>query len=134
VESRTPERISPLDNRLISLSLSENITELLQWRSDELGLLPKIWGQVTVSVADSDESGLESVLKGLGGTGGGSVDIINTSKLEKTLDSWGSDETSTAWSWDKLNDTLADTHPRETMLRTLTETEPHLPLSLVGRE
>lgn len=87
--------------RLVTLALTENIAELLEWGADKLGLLPEIWGEVTVGVADSDEGGLEGVLDGLGGSGGGGVDILNTGELEKTLDSWGGDETGTAWSWDK---------------------------------
>ena len=75
-------KASPLQCRhLVSLSLAQNISELIKRRSDESGILPQIWGQVTVGVANSDEGGLEGVLKGLGGTGGGGVDILNTSKL-----------------------------------------------------
>lgn len=87
--------------RLVTLALTENISELLEWRADELSLLPEIWGEVTVGVADSDEGGLEGVLDGLRGSGGGGVDILNTGELEKTLDSWGGDETGTTWSWDE---------------------------------
>lgn len=73
-------------HHLVSLASSENITKLLQRTPDKLGLLPQVGGQVTVCVADSDEGGLEGVLKGLGGTGRGCVDVIDTGKLEKTLD------------------------------------------------
>jgi len=87
---------------LVSLARSENITKLLQRTSDELGLLPQVRCEVSICVSDGDEGGLEGVLKGLGGTGGGSVDIVNTSELEKTLDGRGGNETSTARSWNKL--------------------------------
>lgn len=89
--------------RLVTLALTENIAELLEWGADELGLLPEIWGEVTVGVANSDEGGLEGVLNGLGGSRGGGVDILNTSELEKALDGWGGDKTGTAWSWDKTD-------------------------------
>ena len=75
-------KASPLLCRnLVSLSLAENISELIQRRSDERSLLPQIRGQVTVGVANSDEGGLEGVLEGLGGASGGGVDVLNTSQL-----------------------------------------------------
>lgn len=92
---------SPIQRSNLVLALTESVSELLKRRALELLVGPEIWGEVTVGVANSDEGGLEGVLKGLGGTGGGGVDILNTSKLEETLDGWGGDETSTAWSWDK---------------------------------
>jgi hypothetical protein len=75
-------KASPLQCRhLVSLSLAQNISELIKRRADKRGLLPQIRGQVTVSVANSDEGGLEGVLEGLGGASGRGVDILNTSKL-----------------------------------------------------
>ncbi len=73
-------------HHLVSLTSSKDITELLQRTPDELGLLPQVGGQVTVCVADSDEGGFEGVLEGLGRAGRGCVDVIDTGKLEKTLD------------------------------------------------
>ena len=87
---------------LLSRESGELIRELLQWVDWELGLLPEVRCEEGVGVSDSGEGGLEGVLKGLGGTGGGGVDIVDTSELEKTLDGWGGDETSTTGSWDKL--------------------------------
>lgn len=87
---------------LVSLSSTQNITELLQRTANELRLLPQVGGEVSVCVADCDEGGLEGVLEGLGRSGRGGVDVVDTGELEKTLDSWGGDETGTTGSWDKL--------------------------------
>jgi hypothetical protein len=89
-------------HHLISLASAQNITELLQRTSDKLRLLPQIGSQVSVCVSDSNEGSLQGVLECLGRTGGGCVDIVDTSKLEKTLDGRGCDESSTTGSWDKL--------------------------------
>merc|ERR1712093_740051 len=88
-------------HHLVSLSSAQNITKLLQRTADELRLLPQVGCEVSVCVSDSDEGGLEGVLEGLGGSGGGSVDVVDTGKLEKTLDGWGCDKTGTTGSWDK---------------------------------
>lgn len=87
---------------LVLLAGSENVTKLLQRTANELRLLPQVGCEVSVCVSNSNKGGLESVLKGLGRSGGGSVDVVNTSELEKTLDSGGGDETGTTGSWDKL--------------------------------
>ena len=73
-------------HHLVSLTSSKNITELLQRTPDEFGLLPQVGSQITVCVANSDEGSLEGVLEGLRGAGRGCVDVIDTGKLEKTLD------------------------------------------------
>lgn len=91
------------NQHLVALAFTQDITELLQWAADELSLLPQVGGKETVCVADSKESGLESVLEGLGRTGGGCVGILDTSKLEETLDSRGGNETGTTGSGDKLD-------------------------------
>ena len=78
-----------MPKNLVLLALAQDITELLQRAADELSLLPQVGGKETVGVADSEESGLEGVLEGLGGTGGGGVGVLDTSKLEETLDSGG---------------------------------------------
>ena len=91
-----------LSYHLVTLSSTESIRELLQRTSDKFRLLPQVGCQVSICVADSDEGSLQCVLESLGRTGGGSVDIVDTSKLEETLDGGGSDETSTTWSRDKL--------------------------------
>jgi hypothetical protein len=89
-------------HRLVSLASAQNITEFLQRTSDKLRLLPQVGSQVSVCVSDSNEGSLQSVLESLGRTGRGCVDIVDTSKLEKTLDGRGCDETGTTGSWDKL--------------------------------
>lgn len=121
-------------HHLVSLTSSKNITELLQRTPDELGLLPQVGGQVSVCVADSDEGGLEGVLKGLGRAGGGCVDVVDTGKLEETLDGRRRDETSTTGSRNELGNVSYHPNFRARGLLTRTETEPHLPDSLVGRE
>jgi hypothetical protein len=71
--------------QLVTLALTKNVTKLLQRTPDELSLLPQVGCQETVCVGNGLESGLEGVLEGLGGSSGGSVCILDTSKLEKTL-------------------------------------------------
>jgi len=128
------ECIPTLIARLISLSFSQNITKLLQRTSNELRLLPQIGSQEAVGVADGDESGLESVFESFGRSRRGSINIINTCKLEEALDSWGCDEAGTARGWNKLYP-VSNWGYLSTMAElTLTVTEPHLPLSFVGRE
>jgi len=87
---------------LVLLALAEDITELLQRGTDELGVLPEVGGEETVGVDDGDEGSLEGVLEGLGGTGGGGVGILDTSKLEETLDGGGGNETSTTGGGNEL--------------------------------
>lgn len=82
--------------------MAQNITELLQRAPDELGLLPQVGGEEAVGVDDGKEGSLEGVLEGLGGTGGRGVGVLDTGKLEETLDSGGGNETGTTGSGDKL--------------------------------
>lgn len=89
---------------LVALALTEDVRILLQWGADELGLLPEVRSEEAVGVGDGSEGGLEGVLEGLGGTGGGGVDVVDTSELQQTLDSWRGDQTSTTWGWDELGD------------------------------
>ena len=98
----TLNHASIIPNNLVLLALAEDITELLQRAADELSLLPEVGGEEAVGVDDGNEGGLEGVLEGLGGTGRGGVGILDTSKLEKTLDSGGGNETGTAGSGDQL--------------------------------
>lgn len=88
--------------RLISLLPSQVIAELLQRTSQQLGLFPQVGSQEGVGVSDRGEGSLKSVLEGLCRTGGGSVDVLDTSKLEKTFDGGGSDQTGTTGSGDQL--------------------------------
>lgn len=87
---------------LISLLPSQVIAELLQRTSQQLGLLPQVGSQESVGVTNCSEGSLKGVLEGLGRTGGGSIDVLDTSKLEKTLDGGGSDQAGTAGSRDQL--------------------------------
>jgi hypothetical protein len=87
--------------RLVALALAEDIGVLVERRADELGLLPEVGGEETVGVGDGNEGGLEGVLEGLGGTGRGRVGVLDTSKLQQTLDGGGSNETGTAGSGNK---------------------------------
>lgn len=92
-----------IPNSLVLLALTQDITELLKGRADELGVLPEVGGEETVGVDDGNEGSLEGVLEGLGGTGRGGVGILDTSELEQTLDSGGGNKASTTGSGDKLN-------------------------------
>lgn len=98
------ETSSHLRNRLVPLSLAQNVAELIERAPDELGLGPQVRGEETVGVTDGHEGGLESVLEGLGRTGRGSVGVLDTGKLEQTLDSGGGNEASTTGGRDKLGD------------------------------
>lgn len=88
-------------SHLVSLALAQNVSELVQRRSEELGLGPQVRRQVAVGVTDSDEGSLESVLQGLGGARGRGVAVLNTSELEETLDSGRGDNARTAGSGDE---------------------------------
>ena len=75
---------------------------LLKGRLDELGLLPEVGRQEAVGVGDGREDGLEGVLEGLGGAGGGGVGVLNTSELEEALDGGGGNEAGTTGGGDHL--------------------------------
>lgn len=91
-----------ISRNLVLLALAQNIAELLQRAPDELALLPEVGGEETVGVDDGNEGGLESVLEGLGGAGGGGVGVLDTGELEQTLDSGGSDKAGTAGGGNEL--------------------------------
>ena len=55
---RRQDRPSPL----VSLTLPQGVSELLQRASDQLGLLPQVGCQEAVGVGDSREGGLQGVL------------------------------------------------------------------------
>jgi hypothetical protein len=126
---------TPSPRRSVSLALAQGISELVQRTSEKLRLLPQIGRQEAVRVNNSHEGGLECVLESFGGTGGCGVSVLDTSELEKTLDSWRGDEAGTTRSRNELSMMLAwKRHGNGRVEHTLTVTEPHLPLSLVGRE
>jgi hypothetical protein len=57
-------------NPLVLLAFSQSVRVLLQWTSDQLGLLPQVGGQEAVGIRYSNEGGLKGVLEGLGRAGG----------------------------------------------------------------
>lgn len=75
-------------NCLVALALTEHIRVLLKRGAAELGLAPEVRSEEAVGVGDGGEGGLEGVLEGLGAAGRRRVGIVDTSKLEQTLDSW----------------------------------------------
>lgn len=87
---------------LDALAVTEGVRELLEGAADKLGLLPQVGGKEAVGVGDGDKGGLEGVLEGLGGTGRGSVGILDTSELEETLDGGRGNEASTTGGGDEL--------------------------------
>ena len=72
-----------------------------EWRSDEVGLWPEIWGQESVGALQGGEKSSNEVLSGLGLTLGVSVDIIDTCELQDLLGDLGGNATSSSWGWDK---------------------------------
>lgn len=89
-------------NNLVLLALAQDVTELLKRAADELSLLPEVRSKEAVGVDDSKEGGLEGVLEGLGGAGRGGVGILDTGKLEQTLNGGGGNKAGTTGSGDKL--------------------------------
>ena len=88
---------------LVLLALTEDVAVLLEGRPCESGLAPQVGGKESVCVGDSDEGSLQCVLKGLGGTSGCGVSILDTSQLQETLDSGRGDEAGTTGSGDKTD-------------------------------
>ncbi|KAH3667994.1 hypothetical protein OGAPHI_001748 [Ogataea philodendri] len=75
----------------------------IQRRVGKSKLLPQVRSQETVSRTDGSETSLQGVLGSSGGTGGGGVDVLDTSKLQDGLDSWGGNDTGTSWSRNQSN-------------------------------
>lgn len=84
------------------LTLPQCVGVLVQGTLDELGLLPEVGGKEAVSVGDGHKGSLEGVLEGLCGTGGGGVGVLDTGKLEESLNSGRGNEASTTGSGDEL--------------------------------
>lgn len=78
---------SPLSTSLVALFGAQGVGELLQRAPDELSFLPQVGRQESVGVRDGGKGGLQGVLEGLGGAGRGGVGVLDTGKLEETLDS-----------------------------------------------
>ena len=87
---------------LVSLPFPQHITEFLKRAPSERSLLPQIRRQKAVRIAYSYKGSLQSVLKSFRRAGGGSVDVLDASELEETLDGRGGDETGTTGSRDEL--------------------------------
>jgi hypothetical protein len=99
------KRYSPTtsSHRLVTLALTQHIAVLLERAPLQLGLLPQVGCEETVCVGDGHKSSLESVLEGLGRTGRGSVDVLDTGQLQETLDSGRGDKTSTTGRGDETD-------------------------------
>jgi len=76
-----------------------------EWRLDEIGLWPEIWGKESVGLLKALEHGSAEILSGSGLTGTGGVDIIDTSELKDLLGNFSGNATSSSWGWDHSNDT-----------------------------
>lgn len=137
--------LSFLFQRLVPFSLSKHITKLLQRAPIQLGLLPQIRCKEAVGIAHRHEGRFEGIFESFCGTGWRCVDVLDAGELEKALYSWGSDEASTAGGGDELfqkkksasyDAFVSKAFPAMDLYdsHTLTVTEPHFPLSLVGRE
>lgn len=75
-----------------------------EWRLDELGLWPEIWGQERVGLLEALENSSAEVLSSSGLSGTGSVNIINTSEMKDLLGNLSGNATGTSWCWDHSND------------------------------
>jgi len=82
-------------NGLVLLLLSKEVGELLEGVLGDDSLLPHVGGEVTIGAADGIESSHGKVATGLGGTLGGSVNILDTGKLQDLLGDGCSNDTST---------------------------------------
>lgn len=131
------KRQRPQSPNLVPFALSQHISKLLQWIPSELRLLPQIWCQEAVAVADCHEGSFQCVLKSLSTTSRRSVCIFHTCELEKTFDCRRCDESGTAWSGDELKESVSATNACTSYVGrrnlTLTVTLPHFPLCLVGK-
>lgn len=75
----------------------------LEGRGGEGSLGPQVGGQEAVGVGNGNEGGLEGVLQSSGRAGGSGVDILDTSELQKLLDSGGGNNGRTSGSGDESN-------------------------------
>ena len=101
-DSRNNIFLATVAHRLVTLVVPQSVSKLLQRAADQASLLPQVGGQETVGVGHSSKGGLQSVLKGLGRAGRRGVDILNTGKLEQTLNSGRSNQRSTTGGGDQL--------------------------------
>jgi hypothetical protein len=104
---------TPRTHILVSLALAEDVAVLLERAASKAGGFPQVGCEEAVGVCDGDESSLQGVLESLGGTRRGSVDVLDTSQLQETLDSGRSDKAGTAGSG---NETDSDGTALSTLL------------------
>jgi len=81
----------------------QEVGVLLERGLAKTGLLPEIWGQIGVGLADGEEGSLHEVTHGLRATLGLGVHIIDTSELKHLLGYLGGDDTSSARGRDKAH-------------------------------
>ena len=74
-----------------------------EWRLDEVGLWPEIWGKESVGLLEALEYGSAEVLSSSGLTSTGGVDIIDTGELQDLLGDDSGNATSSSWSWYESN-------------------------------
>jgi len=86
-----------LHGALLGVSL-ELLSESSEGRGNRLNLGPEIGGEVSVGLSKGIEDGLDEVLGSSGVTGGGGVNIIDSSELEELLGDGGSDNTGSSGS------------------------------------
>jgi hypothetical protein len=89
---------------LLSLLLSQEISELVVRRLGEGSLSPELGAKETIGVTNGSEGSLDEVTKGTGGTTGSGVAIGDTSEGKNLLGGGGSNDTSTTGSRDQTSD------------------------------
>ena len=78
---------------------------LNEWRLDEVGLWPEIWGQESVSLLQALEQGSAEVFSSSGLTSARGVNIIDTGERQDLLGNNGGNATGSSWGWDHSNGT-----------------------------
>lgn len=72
-----------------------------EWRSNEVGLWPQIWGQERVGLSQGVEESSDEVLSGSGLTSRVGVNVLDTGEQQNFLGNLGSDATGSSGSWDE---------------------------------
>jgi hypothetical protein len=88
---------------LLSLLLSQEVSELVVRRLGEGGLGPELRAEETIRVTNGSKGSLDKVTKGTGGTTRGGVAVSDTSKGKNLLGGRSSDDTSTTGSRDQTS-------------------------------
>ena len=71
-----------------------------EWRLDEVGLWPEIWGKESVGLLEAFENSSAEVLSSSGLSSTSGVDIIDTGELQDLLGNGSGNATSSSWGWD----------------------------------